>query len=80
MNYRQKYLKYKTKYLELKGGMDNIGESSDILNNPDIPVIWDKQDDDCSNKKYYLPCEITSITQKYIKKPSNRRKTLKNYK
>jgi hypothetical protein len=39
MNYRQKYLKYKTKYLELKGGMDNIGESSDILNNPDIPVI-----------------------------------------
>jgi hypothetical protein len=35
MNYRQKYLKYKTKYLKLKGGMDKPGESSDIFNNPD---------------------------------------------
>ena len=74
MNYRQKYLKYKTKYLKLKGGMDNIGESSDIFNNPDTineeesgdinHATGDKQDDVCSNKKYYLPCEITSITQK----------------
>jgi len=35
MNYRQKYLKYKTKYLKLKGSMDKPSESSDIFNNPD---------------------------------------------
>lgn len=73
MNYRQKYLKYKTKYLELKGGMDKQESSSifDISNtineeeSGDIyHVIGDKQDDVCSDKKYYLPCEITSITQK----------------
>ena len=42
MNYRQKYLKYKTKYLELKGGMDKQ-ESSSIFNNQLLDM--DKQED-----------------------------------
>ena len=44
MNYRQKYLKYKTKYLELKGGMNQPNESSNIFNIPDRMNMRDLED------------------------------------
>jgi hypothetical protein len=46
MNYRQKYLKYKTKYLKLKGGMDQPGESSNIFNIPDRMNMCELEDNE----------------------------------
>ena len=61
MNYRQKYLKYKTKYLELKGGMDKQ-ESSSIFNFSDR-INMRELEDNVQEDMNQSSCVSTDLNQ-----------------